>query len=159
MSGASDGMWGERVPLVALTNRRFEVKIGRMAFLTSAPHAGASYCVYHHQPAVLCDSPELADCLDTLRALDIDPTLVSEHAFTLDVCGACPDDEGIREPFAAVVRINYTAGSNGRRYHEDACPLHVREVVGWWRRFGRQVSADIPVPAGVWGSIVPGGAA
>lgn len=98
---------------------------------------------------------ELGDCLDALRALDLDPRLVTGHAFLLDDCGACPDDADTA-PQTAVVRINYTAGSNGRRYHEDACPLHVREVVGWWRRFGRQVSADIPVPAGVWGSIVSG---
>lgn len=127
-----------------------------MASTSSAPLAGVSRCQVHHgDPAVVCPSPELGDALDTLRDLRIDPRLVSEHAVVLGDCGACPDDPDTA-PQTAVVRISFTGASSGRRWHEDACPLHVREVVGWWRRFGRQVSADIPVPAGVWGSIVSG---
>lgn len=100
-------------------------------------------------------SLELGDALDTLRDLQIDPHLVSEHAVVLGDCGACPDDPDTL-PQTAVVRINFTGATSGRRWHEDACPLHIGHVVRWWRRHGHTVTADLPVPAGVWGSIVGG---
>ena len=100
-------------------------------------------------------SPELGDCLDVLRDLDVNPRLVAENAVLLDVCGACPDDPDTL-PQTAVVRVNFTGASSGRRWHEDACPLHVAHVVRWWRTYGHTVTADIPVPADSFGSIVSG---
>lgn len=122
---------------------------------SSGPLPGLPRCQIHHgDPAAVCP-PELGDALDTLRVLDINPRLVTEHAFLLDVCGACPDDPDTL-PQTAVVRINFTGATSGRRWHEDACLLHIAHVVRWWRRHGHTVTADLPVPAHSWGSIVSG---
>ena len=109
-----------------------------------ASACAGTYCPIHHQPASLCDAPELAEALDTLRDLGIDPQLVPDHAFLLDQCGGCAEADWPRE--TAVVRIGYTA-SNGARWHTDACPLCLDAIVRDHRRHASDVRGYIPVAA------------
>ena len=109
-------------------------------------------CSVHHQPASLCSSPELADAIDTLRDLDINPALVDErHMLPLDDCGGCADADWPRD--TAVARVSYTA-SSGVRYSEDACPLCLGPVVEFWRKNATDVAVHLPVPAGSFGPVV-----
>jgi len=115
-----------------------------------ASACAGTYCPIHHQPASLCDAPELADALDTLRDLGIDPQLVPDHAFLLDQCGGCDEADWSRE--TAVVRIGYTA-SNGARWHTDACPLCLDAIVRDHRAHATDVRGYIPVPAVLFGPV------
>lgn len=108
-------------------------------------------CPVHHQPASLCPSPELADALDTLRDLDINPDLVDErHMPPLDECGGCAESRDWL-PQTAVVRVGYTT-RGGVRYHTDTCPLCLDAIVRDHRAHAVDVRAYLPVPAGAFGT-------
>jgi hypothetical protein len=118
---------------------------------TNTPLISTRYCGYHHQAASLCEAAELADVLDTLRDLNINPELVTDHTILLDDCGGCDEIDGTRE--TAVVRVSYTTTA-GRRFHEDACPLCLGDIVKFWRVRSTDVRVHLPVPAASFGGAV-----
>lgn len=110
-------------------------------------------CPVHHSLISECPSPELADALDTLRDLDVRPTLVDErHMSPLDVCGGCTESRDWL-PETAVIRIGYTA-HNGARWHTDACPLCVEAIVTDRLKHATDVKGYIPLPSGTFGSVI-----
>lgn len=109
-------------------------------------------CPIHHTSVDRCPPPELADALDTLRTLTINPTLVPADTLRLDQCGGCQDSRDWL-PETAVARVTYSARSNGARYHEDACPLCLGPIVTFHRRYGFAVEVALPVPAATFGLV------